>query len=208
MQLLTYALALGLVAAAPGPVVAILMARALAGRRRAAACFAGGVILGMLAILAVVMSGLVLWLDPASRLLLAAKVVFIVYLGIVVLQMWTTVELSVPAGPLLRSRASEAGDVAAGFAAGIGSPLCLLFFLTLVPVGLGQADAGWPTILGAAAITALAPGLVFGGYILLACRLQRLLRRPRHVRLVHRAMAVLIGATTAVLLLDPLWKGA
>ncbi|SCX86223.1 LysE family translocator [Paracoccus tibetensis] len=208
MQLLTYALALGLVAAAPGPVVAILMARALSGHRRGAACFAGGVILGKLATLAAVTSGLVLWLGLPGAPLLAAKIIFVGYLVTVVLQMWNTAPIPVTAERHPRRSASEAGDVAAGFAAGVASPLSLLFFVTLLPAGLHGGNGGWPTILGAAAVTAVAPGLVFGAYILLACRLQRLLRRPRHVRLVHRAMAVLIGGTTAVLLLDPFWKGA
>lgn len=204
MDLLSYATALVLVAAAPGPVVAILLARALAGQQRAAACFAAGVILGKLVTLAAVAGGLVLWLGQPARTLLAAKLILACYLLTIVLQLWNRAEAPGTASTPTHG-ASGRRDLAAGVAAGIASPLSLLFFVTLFPGDVPAGDGGWRTILAAAAVTAAAPGLVFGAYVLLACRLQRWLDKPRHGRLLHRAMALMIGGTAAWMLLDLGW---
>ncbi|MGZ3218199.1 LysE family translocator [Paracoccus sp. T5] len=195
MEILSYATALALVAAAPGPIVAILLARALAGQQRAAALFAGGVILGKLATLVAVMSGLFLWLGNPLVVILIAKAAVAGYLGVMVLRLWRHADgrlaLAVP-----RGASSWAAELAAGVAAGLASPLSLLFFVTLFSAGSVQQQDGWPPMLIIALVTVVAPGAVFGAYVMLACRMQRLLVRADFTRRFQRVMAVLLGCTT------------
>jgi len=199
VEILSYATALVIVAAAPGPIVAILLARSLAGQQRAAAVFAAGVILGKLATLAAVMSGIILWLGNPQSIILIAKAIVVGYLGTVVLRLWRSVEGGVVRGAW-QGETSWAADLAAGIAAGLASPLSLLFFVTLLSAGtIGQQDE-WSSVLAIALVTAAAPSVVFGGYVLLACQMQRLLSRADHARLFQRAMAVLLGCTTAWLI--------
>ncbi|QBX33935.1 hypothetical protein E4191_03830 [Paracoccus liaowanqingii] len=196
VEILSYATALAVVAAAPGPVVAILLARALAGQRRGAALFAAGVILAKLATLAAVMSGLVLWIGDPRAIILAAKAMVIAYLGTVVLHLWRSAARGGIAVGAAHGAASWGADLTAGIVAGLASPLSLLFFVALLSAGSTGDRIDWSSLLTVAIVTVAAPGAVYGGYVLLACRLQRLLSTTEHARLVQRAMAALLACTT------------
>ena len=196
MEILPYATALIMIAAAPGPIVAILLARSLAGQIRGAALFAAGVILGKLVTLAAVMSGLILWLGDPRTIILVAKAMIIAYLGTVVLQLWRRADAGGSAVGPSRHEASWAADLTGGIVAGLASPLSLLFFVALLSVGsTGHPNEG-SSLLTVAIVTVAAPGVVFSSYILLASHMHRWLSGTHHGRSVQRAMAALLAGTT------------
>ncbi len=195
MDLLSYGTALVLIAAAPGPVVTILLARTLSGDVRGAVAFATGVVVGKLVIMVALAGGLILWLQDSDGVLAAMKSLGVIYLGWMALRLWHGIE----AGACeirANSPARGAADMAAGLATSLSSPFSLLLFLSMIPVvSRGTHGTGVPFLM-LAAVTAAASGAVFAGYILSARLLQETLNRPHLSRSLHRSMAALLGCST------------
>lgn len=191
--LLTYFVAVVALTAAPGPIIAVLVARSLERNVRGAAAFAGGLVLGdVLAVLAVAM-GVGVWAEAKPEWLALAKYVGVAYLLWLSVRIWNDVS-----GVALAQ--GEHGGPLASFSAGaalcLGNPATLLIYMLLLP---GVAPQGFQSngqIAAVLAITFLAVGLVFFGAILFARQARRVIGSPASATLAGRVVAATIAVTS------------
>jgi threonine/homoserine/homoserine lactone efflux protein len=196
--LLLFGAVYALSVATPGPGVAAVVARSLAGGTRGAVAFIGGFIAGDLLWFTAAAAGL-------SALAQSARVVFIVlkyagalYLLYLSIRMWR----ATPA-----AGDDEAPDVETSSARlflgsmtlTLSNPKPMIFFLALLPTVITLQTLTLPGFFEVAAVIALVLPVVLGGYVVAAVRARSLLRSPRAMRVMNRgSAAVLAGAAVAV----------
>lgn len=195
--LTAYFAALVALTAAPGPVVAVLVARSLGSDARGAAAFAAGLCLGdLLAVLAVAL-GLGGFAQTSPEWFGLLKYAGVAYLFWLAARIWrdsTIVRLDDPA------RQGFLSSAAAGLALCLGNPSTVLIYMLLLPsvapggIGTGQ------DLLAVLLITFAAVGVVFFGAILLARQFSRLIASPRSAIWMSRGTAGVIGATSVWML--------
>ena len=186
MDLLTYAFTTALIAAAPGPIMATIALRSLAGQSKNALAFAMGVILCEAVLLAGAIVGAVALLKAAPLVLEAISWIGVAYLLWLAFDLWHN-------PPALLPIAGRRGlaDVSAGFVITIANPYNATFYLTVIPA-LGWRIEAMP---GLVALATLTPSfLVYGGTVALATfggRTLSLTDRPA----LRKALAIALGAT-------------
>ncbi|MGD9914833.1 MAG: LysE family translocator [Rhizobiaceae bacterium] len=191
--LATYFAALLALTAAPGPIVALLVARSIGKDARGATAFAAGLCLGdVLAVIAVAI-GLGKVAEGAPELFAAVKYAGIAYL------LWLAVRIWRDSG---MSRTEDAGrrgwlaSTGAGMALCLGNPSTLLIYMLLLP-GVapgGIGDAGQFTLL--LLVTFAAVGAVFFGAVLLARQFNRVISSPASAGLMSKGTASIIAITS------------
>jgi threonine/homoserine/homoserine lactone efflux protein len=191
--LLAYFVAVMALTAAPGPLVAVLAARAVGRDTRGASAFAAGLCLGdVIAVLAVAM-GVGLWAEAKPELFALAKYAGVCYLLWLSVRIWNDV-----AGPSEEQIAngSPIASLCAGTALCLGNPSTILIYMLLLP---GVAPAG---VHGAGhlatlvAITFAAVAIVFFGAILLARQVNRIVGSQHSSTILSRATAATIAVTS------------
>lgn len=166
--LITLAIASALNAAAPGPVVVLVCARAAeAGWRSGLAVSLGAVaaVLALTGAVLLVLVGVLAFGDDALRLLRWAAVVILVTLALALLRT-ATPSLHPP-----RVRARQ--DVAGGLVVGLSSPFNLIFFLALVPPLLPGHALDGRAVLGVLAAVGLGTFVANAALTLLAVSVLR-----------------------------------
>ena len=184
-------------AAAPGPDIAALVARALSAGARSSAGLLAGIIVGKLVLLTLALLGLAVLVQALGPLFVVVKLggaAYLVWLGI---QTWRR------AGRTLEGTATPSrgllADAALGLGMALANPIAVLFYVALLPsvIDVGGVTLGRGLTLGAIIVGAM--GVIGGGYILLAHAARRLFTTPAAKRRIDRgAGAVLIGAGVAV----------
>lgn len=191
--LVTYALALGVAAAIPGPGVVALVARALGSGFGAAMAFLVGLILGDLTYLAAAIFGLSLIAEAFGTAFVVVRYGAALYLAYLAFRLWRA------AGSAARFE-SEARDrpltsFVAGLTITLGNPKTIVFYLAILPTlvdlrGLTATDFVTLVIVTAAILLA-----VMTPYAALAARARESLRRPAfRARLNRGAAAIMAGA--------------
>lgn len=190
---LTYALALGVAAAVPGPGVVALIARALSSGFKAAMAFAVGLVLGDLTFLSAAVFGLALIADTLGELFVVVRLGAGLYLAILAVRLWRSAGRTdrVEGGPADRPLAS----FVAGLTVTLANPKTIVFYLAVLPtlIDLRTITAGdYATLVG---LTGSVLAVVMTPYAALAARARDSLREPAfRARLNRGAAAIMAGA--------------
>ncbi|APT31488.1 putative membrane protein [Methylobacterium phyllosphaerae] len=190
---LTYALALGVAAAVPGPGVVALVARALSSGFGAAMAFSAGLILGDLTYLAAAIFGLSLIAEAFGAVFAVIRYGAALYLAYLAFRLWRAAGTAVRIAGEARDRPLT--SFVAGLTITLGNPKTIVFYLAILPtlVDLRRVTAAdvVPLILLTAAILLA----VMTPYAALAARARETLRRPAiRVRPNRSAAAIMAGA--------------
>jgi threonine/homoserine/homoserine lactone efflux protein len=199
-ELITFAVALFIAAASPGPGMTALVARALAAGVLGTVPMLVGLIVGDLLFLAATAFGLAALAHTFAGVFLAVKIAGAVYLAWLAWKLWTSppAEIVVEGDRAAVTRFEWRG-VAAGLSITLGNPKTIVFYLALLP---SLIDLGSLTALGLgelAVIVVLDLALVGMAYIVAAARARVLFRNARARRILDRtAGTMMAGAALAV----------
>jgi threonine/homoserine/homoserine lactone efflux protein len=199
-ELVTFAIALAIAAASPGPGMTALVARALAVGVAGTVPMLIGLILGDLVFLTAVAFGLAALARTFAGVFMAVKFAGALYLVWLAWKLWTApsaaIEVEAAAGG--RRRLDWRG-VAAGLSLTLGNPKTIVFYLALLP---SLIDLGGLTVLGFGemTLTVVTVLLLVGmAYIVAAARARTLFRNARARRILDRtAGTMMAGAALAV----------
>jgi threonine/homoserine/homoserine lactone efflux protein len=170
--LVPYFIASTIFLVAPGPLMAVLIARSVGNDPWGASAFAGGLCLGVAAVVSAVALGVGIWAEGSPEVLSIAKYVGVSYLLWLAFGMWND-----------RAKATEtrtrkkglASSTCAGVVLGAGTPSILLFYMLMLPsvapAGMSGLERGALVVL----VTSASAALVFFGTVLLAGQLTKLL---------------------------------
>ncbi len=186
-SLAAYVAALAALTAAPGPLMAVLVARTLAQDARGAIAFATGLCLGDVLAAAAILFGAQGLIHVTPEWLGLLKYAGVAYLIWISAAIWNSSGF----GKVEGRRASGAGAVGAGMALCLGNPATVMIYLVLLP-GLTHENMGLgdqALVLGA---TLAAVGLVFFGTILLARQINRRVLNAASTTLLRRITAAFI----------------
>ena len=198
-QILSYALALGVAAAIPGPGITALVARSVGNGPIAASVMLFGLIIGDLIYLSFAVFGLALIASTFSGLFIAIRWFSITYLLWLAWQFWTAEhqELSVSTP----SKKDLFSSALSGLTITLGNPKTIAFYLALLPlvINLDNVSAStWATVLVPTTIGVL---IIVGGlYILMAMGVRRLLSSSSAQRMMFRFAALLMALAAATML--------
>jgi threonine/homoserine/homoserine lactone efflux protein len=190
--LAAYFAALAALTAAPGPIVAVLVARSLGNDTRGAAAFATGLCLGdVLAVCAIAM-GVGALAQSNPEWFAVAKYAGVAYLLWLALRIWND-------GATARGNASRQGgwlaSTGAGLALCLGNPSTVLIYMLLLPGIAPTGIHGAGQLVVVLAVTFAAVGVVFFGAIVLARQFNRVFSSQASSCLLSRATAAIIAAT-------------
>lgn len=196
MNLFTFAAALAVAAAIPGPGIAAVVARALGTGFRPALPMIFGLILGDLVYLSAAALGLGVIATQFGTLFMVVRwagAAYLVYLAIRLFLAHPEAEALPMKGP------KRAGPFLAGLLVTLGNPKVILFYLALLPT---IVDLGGLTALGFLEMTIVVAFVVSGvvcGYAALAARARSLFENPRARRILNRvAGTTMMGAAAAI----------
>ncbi len=190
--LVAYFAALAALTAAPGPIVAVLVARSLGSDAKGATAFATGLCLGdVLAVCAIAMGvGGVAESNP--EWFAAAKYAGIAYLLWLAFRIWSD-------NSMMSAKQTRHGgwlaSTGAGIALCLGNPSTVLIYMLLLPsvapAGIRSAQQLSVVLL----VTFAAVGIVFFGAILLARQFNKVIASPKSSTMLSRATAAVISMT-------------
>lgn len=197
MALVAYFAALTALTAAPGPIVAVLVARSLGSDAKGATAFATGLCLGdVLAVCAIAMGvgGLA---ESRPEWFAAAKYAGIAYLLWLAIRIWSD-------NSMMSAKQTRNGgwlaSTGAGVALCLGNPSTVLIYMLLLPsvapAGIRSAQQLSVVLL----VTFAAVGVVFFGAILLARQFNRIIASPKSSSMLSRATAAIIAVTAVWML--------
>lgn len=195
--LIAYFAALAALTAAPGPIVAVLVARSLGSDARGAAAFAAGLCLGdVLAVCAIAM-GVGSLAQSQPEWFALAKYAGVAYL------LWLSFRIWNATSSTMAQKAQNGGWLAstgAGLALCLGNPSTILIYMlllpTVAPLGIGSVEELLLVLL----VTFAAVGVVFFGSILLARQFKRIISSPGASIVMSRATAIIIAITSVWML--------
>lgn len=197
--LLTFALAMLLLALSPGPGVFATVAQSLSSGFRSSLDLIAGIVAGDLLFLLAALLGLA----SAARLLgeffIVVKLLggaYLIWLGI---RMWVARPhgASPPIGNQAGGRRRE--RFLSGLGITLGNPKVIVFYAGLLPNFLDVTVFSLPAALMSATVVVVVLGGVMGAYAYGADRARRLFTTPRAVRCLNRgAGTVMIGAGVAI----------
>ncbi len=194
-SLITYALALFIAAAIPGPGMTAIVARALGSGFRPTLFMGLGLILGDLVYLTAVVLGLAIVAQNFTTPFLIIKYLGAAYLCYIAWKLWT-------AGLLRQDIRAEAGAKAgtaflSGLLVTLGNPKTMLFYVALVPTLIPLSDVGPRDYAVLVATTFAVLMAVLLPYILLASKARELLKKPKALQGLNRSAAAILAGTAA-----------
>lgn len=194
----TYAGALAIAAAIPGPGVVALVARALGSGFRSAIFMAFGLVLGDLVYLTAVVLGLALVAQTFGTAFLVIKWVGVAYLAWMAWNFWRT-GITAEKVDADRARGGIWTSVLSGLLVTLGNPKVMVFYLAITPTIIDIASIT-PSDYGVLiAITAMVLLVVLMPYLALAAKARWFLATPRALKALNRTAAtVMAGAAAAI----------
>lgn len=196
-SILTFAIAIGLATASPGPTIAALLARVLGQGSRGMPAFCVGLIVGDMVWFAAAVFGLAMIAQTAQPVFAAAKYAGAVYLLWLAYKMWTApAELSdsthgAPRGEGLRL-------FAGGLALALGNPKTMVFYVALAPALVDLTDLRTADFVLFEGVLVVIYGSVLSAYLLAASRARRFVKDSRVVRRVNRASGTVMAGAAAL----------
>jgi threonine/homoserine/homoserine lactone efflux protein len=191
--IVTYAIALFVVALIPGPGITALVARALGTTFRESLAMAVGISLGDLVFLTAVVLGLSVVAQTFGFIFLVIKYAGAAYLAWMAYKIWTSgiVRTDVKAA----SRASVFQALMSGLLVTLGNPKAMLFYLALVPTIVDITTVTFADYLILLGVSMGVLLVVTIPYIALAAKARDLLRHPAALRQLNRASATFLAGT-------------
>jgi threonine/homoserine/homoserine lactone efflux protein len=193
---LAYAAALAAVTAAPGPLVALIAARALRGDTGGALRFAAGVCLGDLVAIVLVAAGLGVWVQGQPHTLAALRLAGAGYVLWVAWEMWRDGS-GAPRPVFARG---PGASVAAGAALCLSNPATFVFYLALLPLAVPQGLTDPAVLAAVLALSVAVIGTILGGLVLLAVTAADLTSGPCRQTAAQRGMAGVLVAVAVWLI--------
>lgn len=196
--LFTYALALGVAAAIPGPGIAALVGQSLGSGLRIAVFFLAGIVLGDVTFLTLAVGGLAAFASAFGGALLLLKLLGGAYLGYLAVKLWRS-----EAGIMKASGASCTSPGKAfftGFAITLGNPKAIIFYLALLPSVLDLAAVGFAQWLALCFVTLIVLVVTLLPYAVMAAGARHMFSSPRALGRLNRVAASVIGTAGALIL--------
>ncbi|WP_416408036.1 LysE family translocator [Agrobacterium rosae] len=195
--LLTYATALFIAAAIPGPGMTAIVARALGSGFRETFFMGLGLVLGDMVYLTAVILGLAFVAQTFQEAFMILKFAGAAYLLYIAWKLWT-------AGLLPQDlQAKKSTSITMSFLSGLfitlGNPKTMLFYVALVPTLIDIRMIGSTEYATLLAVTFIVLMAVLLPYILLASRARTLLKRPSALTILNRTAASILAGTAAVI---------
>lgn len=186
----SYFLTIVAITLAPGPVVLMLMVRAATNDTRGALGFGIGYCLGGLIIITAVCFGLSQWLTAIPAVFEYSKYVMMAYILWLARGIWRGgFDFSEAKGI---KRSGILPSVGAGIMTCAISPYMMILFPLVLPGMMNMSMLEMPDFLIIAVVTFLALLAGAGVIIGFAAQLRRLVRSPRYMVIVNRALASLL----------------
>ncbi|MBX9462463.1 MAG: LysE family translocator [Neoaquamicrobium sediminum] len=194
----TYAGALAIAAAIPGPGVVALVARALGSGFRSAIFMAFGLVLGDLVYLTAVVLGLALVAQTFGTAFLVIKWVGVAYLAWMAWNFWRT-GITAEKVDADRARGGIWTSVLSGLLVTLGNPKVMVFYLAITPTIIDIASIT-PSDYGVLiAITAMVLLVVLMPYLALAAKARWFLATPRALKALNRTAATFMAGAAAAI---------
>lgn len=194
----TYAGALAIAAAIPGPGVVALIARALGSGFRSAIFMAFGLVLGDLVYLTAVVLGLALVAQTFGTAFLVIKWVGVAYLAWMAWNFWRT-GITAEKVDADRTRGGIWTSVLSGLLVTLGNPKVMVFYLAITPTIIDIASIT-PSDYGVLiAITAMVLLVVLMPYLALAAKARWFLATPRALKALNRTAATFMAGAAAAI---------
>jgi threonine/homoserine/homoserine lactone efflux protein len=196
--LLVFSLVYALAVAAPGPGVAVVLARGISRGTSGAGAFLGGFLAGDLVWFTLAALGLAMLAHAAHALFMAIRYAGALYLLVLAWRLWRA-----PAAGLACTNGiatQHALHVFAGsLALTLGNPKTMVFFLAILPTVVDLAHLTAVGFCAVALVIGLILPCVLGAYLLFAARARVRLSRPATTRWLQRGTGVVMaGAAVAV----------
>jgi threonine/homoserine/homoserine lactone efflux protein len=195
--LMAYFAALTALTAAPGPLVAVLVARSLGSDAKGATAFATGLCLGDVLAVCVIAMGIGSVAESKPEWFAVAKYAGVAYLLWLAVRIWN--DSSMTSATQTR-KGGWLASTGAGIALCLGNPSTVLIYMLLLPsvapAGIGSAQQLSIVLL----VTFTAVGAVFFGAILLARQFNRVIASPKSSGMLSRATAAIIAVTAVWML--------
>ncbi|TCD16069.1 LysE family translocator [Oricola cellulosilytica] len=194
---LTYALALAVAAAIPGPGVIALVARALGSGFRPTFPMLLGLALGDVIYLTAAVLGLAYIASAFGMVFVAIKYLGAAYLVWLAVSFWRTGVTAETVGA--RKATGGLASFSAGLLVTLSNPKTMVFYLALLPtlLDLSAVTVGDMALL--VALTFLVLLAVLAPYVAMAGRARRLLQSPRSLRALNRFAATCLAGAAAVI---------
>lgn len=190
--LVAYFAALAALTAAPGPVVAVLVARSIGSDAKGAAAFAAGLCLGDVLAVGAIALGVGALAKTSPEWFAWARYAGVAYLLWLAFRIWT----DSPARGDGRAQASGLlASTGAGLALCLGNPSTALIYMLLLPTIAPGGITTPSELLLVLIVTFAAVGIVFFGAVLMARQLKRLIVSPRATTIISRVTAGVIVVT-------------
>jgi threonine/homoserine/homoserine lactone efflux protein len=194
---LTYALALGIAAAIPGPGVIALVARALGSGFRPTLPMLFGLALGDIVYLAFAVLGLAYVASTFGTVFIVIKYLGAAYLVWMAISFWragiTTEKVSGEAA------GSPLSAFLAGFMVTLGNPKVIVFYLALLPTFIDLSSVTPVDFMLLIILTFAVLIAVLMPYVGLAGRARHMLQSPKALKVLNRTAATfLAGAAAAI----------
>ncbi|WP_165215980.1 LysE family translocator [Affinirhizobium pseudoryzae] len=195
-SLITYAGALFIAAAIPGPGMTAIVARALGSGFRPTFFMGLGLILGDLVYLTAVILGLAILAQNFTTPFLIIKYLGAAYLCYIAWKLWTAGLLR---QDIEATRGGATGGMAflSGLLVTLGNPKTMLFYVALVPTLIPLREVGLSDYAVLVATTFVVLIAVLLPYILLASKARELLKKPRTLQALNRSAAGILAGTAA-----------
>lgn len=196
-SLLLFAAAYLAVLVVPGPAVAALVARVLAGGTGGAPAYIAGFVAGALIWFAVAAAGLTALAAAFAGLFAAIRYAGAAYLLYLAWRLWRA-----PARPVEAAEIAPEGPgrlFLAGLAINLGNPKSALFFLALLPTVVPVERLTPLDGAALAIVVVVAVSGVLAGYAVAAARARRLFASPLSRRLMNRGSSVVMAGAAAAI---------
>ncbi|CAJ1391433.1 MAG: LysE family translocator [Roseitalea sp.] len=195
---LTYAIALAIAAAIPGPGVIAIVARALGAGLRPTLPMLFGLVLGDVVYLAAAILGLAYVASTFGTLFVVIKYAGAAYLVWMAIGFWRA---GVTAETI--DAKADGGGAVAGFVAGLlvtlGNPKTMVFYLALLPTLIDMTAVTMADFTILIAVTFLVLVAVMVPYAGLAGRARIFLRTPRALKALNRFAATCLGGAAVAI---------
>ena len=196
----TYAIALGVAAAIPGPGITALVARALGSGFMASFWMSIGLILGDLTYLIAVLLGLAVLAQTFGTAFFVIKWLGVAYLTWLAWKLWTSgiIGQNVQA---VQKQESALSSALAGWTLTLGNPKTMIFYLAITPTIIHLQTVTLVDGVALVTITAAVLLVVIVPYLILAAKARGLFAKPKALKIINRTAAGFLGAAAAAIAL-------
>lgn len=194
---LSFALAMLVLAASPGPGVFATVARSLSSGLRPALAVVAGIILGDIIFLLFAIFGLAVLAETLGEFFVVVKLLgggYLIWLGLKLF--FSKVE---PPAPGENRFFSSRGNFLSGLLITLGNPKVILFYCGFLPTFIPLEKMGTADALIIAAVIAVVLFVVLGSYAWLASSARRFLSSPKQLKYLNRIAGSVMATAGAVI---------